>query len=92
MQQSLVVELIPIIQRCKKLNQSLKNDNESLTRDELKVLKETVHDMETLLCNFMTSMICSPITGRINIPNPVAYVDEATRVASLNKQLGFSNE
>ena len=89
MQQSLVVELIPIIQRCKKLNQSLKDDDESLTRDEL---KETVHDMETLLCNFMTSMICSPITGRINIPNPVAYVDEATRVASLDKQLGFTNE
>jgi hypothetical protein len=81
---NLVMQLSVIIHRCKTLFQNL-SDTEKM---DLESTKLEVHDIETMLCNYMKDMISSPITGRLFLPSPSAYVDEATRVASLRRQLG----
>lgn len=50
---------------------------------------EHIRDVETLLCHLMADMISSPMTGRLHLPNPEAYVDAATRRASLERQLSI---
>lgn len=88
---NLVIELIVIIQRCKSLNNELLKAKRSHDNVPVEITQEAVNDMHTLLCKFMTSMISSPITGRIFMANPVAYVDEETRIASLRRQLQISD-
>lgn len=87
---NLIAELIVIVQRCKALNNELLRAKRSKETLPVEATQETVNDIHTLLCKFMTSMISSPITGRLFMANPVAYVDEETRIASLRRQLQIS--
>lgn len=45
-------------------------------------------DLETHLCDLLRSMISSPITGRIYLQPPAAYVPQDVRDASLHLNLG----
>lgn len=77
---NLVVQLSHIIQqvKCSTRRASTAADTQAY---------EDLRDLETTLCRFMADMIASPMTGRLHLPNPVAYVDADTRQASLARQL-----
>lgn len=51
---------------------------------------EHLRDIETLLCHLVADMIASPMTGRLHLPHPAAYVEDAHRQASLERQLSIS--
>lgn len=79
---NLVVQLSSIIQTTKKYMQTQNIQHEQAV--------EHMRDIETLLCCLMADMIASPMTGRLNLPSPAVYIDEATRQASLQQQLSIS--
>ena len=76
---NLVVQLSSIIQTTKKYMQVENIQHEQAV--------EHMRDLETLLCRLMADMIASPMTGRLNLPSPAVYVDDAARQASLHRQL-----
>ena len=48
--------------------------------------KERLNDLHLALCELMHSMIASPLTGRIFLSGPEAYVTEATQQESFQMQ------
>lgn len=74
---NLVVQLCGIIQTTKKYMRASQHEQ----------AVEHLRDIETMLCCLMADMIASPMTGRLHLPNPAVYVDDATRQASLQRQL-----
>ena len=83
---NLIVQLSSIVQMCKKVNEQCKCKDQD-TRQFIENVQVSIHDIETSLCKFMSSMISSPMTGRLYLSNPVEYVPEDTRTQSLTRQL-----
>tara|TARA_Y100000361_G_scaffold135567_1_gene135594 strand:+ start:63 stop:326 length:264 start_codon:yes stop_codon:yes gene_type:complete len=50
-------------------------------------IQDTLQDIETHLCDLLTSMISSPLTGRIFLLPPSAYVTEQEREESVRRGL-----
>lgn len=79
---NLVVQLSNIIQVTKKYIRTPNMQHEQAV--------ERLLDIKTLLCCLMADMIASPMTGCLHLPNPVFYVDDGTRQASLHRQLSLA--
>lgn len=76
---NLVVQLCGIIQATKKYMRASQHEQ----------AVEHLRDIETMLCCLMADMIASPMTGRLHLPSPAVYVDDAARQASLQRQLSL---
>ena len=46
---------------------------------------ECLQDMHTHLCELLSKMIASPLTGRVFMPGPDMYVGTKTRLQSLQQ-------
>ena len=49
---------------------------------------EALRDLETYLCDLLSAMIASPLTGRLFLQPPAAYVPEDEAQRSLRANLG----
>ena len=92
--ENVITQLATIIQKCKQAriqSQSTTNaSGDSLS--QLTNATENFHDIETSLCEYMSSLLMSPISGRIFLPHPIQYIDNTTRVASLETQLHIDHD
>ena len=64
--------------------EELKADSVILT--DVTATRERLTDLHLALCELMHSMIASPLTGRIFLSSPEAYVTEAARQESFQMQ------
>ena len=60
-------------------------ENYAILKDT-KAVSERLNDVHLALCELMHSMIASPLTGRIFLSTPEAYVTEGTKQDSFQTQ------
>lgn len=92
--ENVITQLATIIQKCRQAKiQSQSTTNASGDAlSQLTNATENFHDIETSLCEYMSSLLMSPISGRIFLPHPIQYIDNTTRVASLETQLHIDHD
>lgn len=78
--QNLVEDVIKITQ----LVEQYRDDRAA--HENAEQTQERFNDVHVHLCELMSAMIASPLTGRIFLPTPEEYVDEETRAQSLQEQ------
>lgn len=59
---------------------------DSVILKDVTATRERLADLHLALCELMHSMIASPLTGRIFLSSPEAYVTEAARQESFQMQ------
>lgn len=74
---SLITEVLKVIKYIK-LRQEGHPNSES---------EEILHDLHTHLCRLLSSMLGSPLTGRMFIPSTFAMIEPCERMHSLKSQL-----
>lgn len=82
---SLRENLIEDVIKITKLVEEYRDDRSA--HSDAEQTQERFNDIHVHLCELMSSMISSPLSGRIFLTSPSAYVDEETREASLNENL-----
>ena len=76
---NMIEELIKLI----KLVREFRDDQK--THSDAILTKERFSDIDVHLCEIMSSMIASPLTGRIFLPPPDFYVQDDVRQASIKE-------
>jgi hypothetical protein len=80
---NLVEEVLRIID-------TVRAERERVLREELLTAASVdayLHDVQTLLCRLVSSMISAPLSGRMDIMPPEAYVSPEERGLSLDAQI-----
>lgn len=81
---NLVEELIDIVKFLK-----ASRDRVRETPSTQNEMHEILDDLDLKLCNLMTSMISSPLTGRILMPTPASYVTQDQIQEGIRSQMGL---
>lgn len=71
-----VVEVIQYVKQCR---------DRALSAEES---RECMHDIHTKLCCLLSSIISSPLTGRMFIPSASTMLTSKEKSVSVNEQLG----
>jgi len=80
---SLRENLIEDVIKIAKLVEQYRDDRAA--HSDTEKTQERFNDIHVHVCELMSSMISSPLSGRIFLTPPSAYVDEETRKQSLDK-------
>lgn len=80
-----------LVEEVLKIVDSIRAERTRVQQEPSSVTNETTDaylaDVQTLLCRLISSMISSPLSGRMSLMPPEAYITPAEREQSLNDQI-----
>jgi hypothetical protein len=81
--ENLIEKVLRIIDQVRENRFSIHNSSQQQTTLPLATVDAYLMDVQAQLCNLMSCMIASPLTGVVSLAKPQAYVTEDQRVQSL---------